>query len=362
MKKTISLLIVAFGLFTAFMAIPAFSVKGANLNSTVLYGADSTGTARLQVIHNSADAAAAVVDVWVDSIKLIPNFAFRTASPFVDAPAGVHLNIGIAPANSTSASQAIATFPVTLTANETYVVVANGIVSPTGYNPSPAFGLDVFPGAREMGTTAGSTDVLVIHGSTDAPVVDVLAGPATLIDNLAYGQFTGYYPVPAADLVLDIADETGSTIVVSYSAPLATLGLADSAITVVASGFLDPSNNSNSSNTFGLWVALASGGNLMPLPVATSNVEKIDPVNNFRVYPNPASSRVAFEFNLTSNAPLSAELFDMNGRLIDLISTGSFSTGNNNGSFDVSHLQNGLYILRLTGDSVVKNQRVIVQK
>lgn len=213
-----------------------------------------------------------------------------------------------------------------------------------------------------MGTTAGSTDVLVIHGSTDAPVVDVLTGTATLIDNLAYGQFAGYYPVPATDLVLDIADETGSTILVSYSAPLATLGLTDSAITVVASGFLDPSNNSNSSNTFGLWVALASGGNLIPLPVATSNVEKIDPVNNFRVYPNPASSQVTFEFNLTSEAPLSAELFDMNGRLIDLISAGSFSTGNNNGSFDVSNLQNGIYILRLTGDSVVKNHRVIVQK
>ena len=40
-------------------------------------------TARVQVIHNSADAAAELVDVYLNETLLIPNFAFRTASPFV---------------------------------------------------------------------------------------------------------------------------------------------------------------------------------------------------------------------------------------------------------------------------------------
>ena len=45
-------------------------------------------TARLQVIHNSADVAADQVDVYLNGTLLLDNFAFRTATPFIDAPAG----------------------------------------------------------------------------------------------------------------------------------------------------------------------------------------------------------------------------------------------------------------------------------
>ena len=58
-------------------------------------------TARVQVIHNSADAAAESVDVYLNETLLIPNFAFRTASPFVDAPAGIEIDLSVAPPNST---------------------------------------------------------------------------------------------------------------------------------------------------------------------------------------------------------------------------------------------------------------------
>ncbi|MFK5283910.1 hypothetical protein ACI3PL_30465, partial [Lacticaseibacillus paracasei] len=54
-------------------------------------------TARVQVIHNSADAAASVVDVWLGTTKIIDDFAFRTASAFINATAGSPINIGIAP-------------------------------------------------------------------------------------------------------------------------------------------------------------------------------------------------------------------------------------------------------------------------
>ena len=55
-------------------------------------------TARLQVIHNAADPLAASVDVYINGNKALDNFAFRTATPFIDVPSGADLNIGIAPA------------------------------------------------------------------------------------------------------------------------------------------------------------------------------------------------------------------------------------------------------------------------
>ncbi|MCB0764906.1 MAG: DUF4397 domain-containing protein, partial [Flavobacteriales bacterium] len=91
------------------MRIPILSIP-------LLFGALGAvaQTARVQVIHNSADAAAATVDVYLNTTLLFDDVAFRTASPFVDAPAGVQFTVGIAPASSTSSSDAIYTEDFTL--------------------------------------------------------------------------------------------------------------------------------------------------------------------------------------------------------------------------------------------------------
>ena len=47
--------------------------------------------------------------------------------------------------------------------------MANGIVSTSGYMPNVPFDLYVQAGARENATNAANTDLLVFHGSTDAP-------------------------------------------------------------------------------------------------------------------------------------------------------------------------------------------------
>jgi hypothetical protein len=226
-------------------------------------------TARVQVIHNSADAAAAVVDVWLNNTLLLDNFAFRTASPFVDAPAGVEFTIAIQGPDSTSPANPIWSQTYTLAEDETYILVANGIVSATGYSPMPAFDIEVYAMGREQATNAANTDVLVFHGSTDAPTVDVYetgVGAGQIVNNLMYTDFAGYLELGTDDYVLEIRDETGTTTVAAYQAPLETLGLDGAALTVVASGFLNPANNSNG-EAFGLWVALPAGGDLVELPL-----------------------------------------------------------------------------------------------
>jgi hypothetical protein len=232
--------------------------------------------ARLQVIHNSADALAQAVDIYLNGDLLIDDFAFRTASAFIDAPANVTNEIAVAPAMSTSASQAVATVPVVLDARDTYVAIANGIISPMGYSPATPFSLDVYDMGREEASTAGNTDVLVFHGSTDAPTVDVVesgVGAGTIVDDLAYGDFQGYLELATADYVLDIALQSGDNAF-SYNAPLQTLVLEDEALVVVASGFVDPSVNSNGP-AFGLWVALPAGGDLVELPASTARLQVI---------------------------------------------------------------------------------------
>ncbi len=239
-------------------------------------------TARVQVIHNCADAAAASVDVWLNTTLLLDNFAFRTASPFVNAPAGTPIDLTICGPTSTDTTQEVIRFSgITLTANETYVITANGIVSAAGYSPNPAFTLDIFALGQETATNVANTDVLVLHGSTDAPVVDVVAvGAGTLINNIAYGNYNAtYLNLPTADYNIQIRNAAGTDVVAEYAAPLQTLNLQGAALTVVASGFLNPANNSNGP-AFGLWAALPSGGALVQLPSVAISTARVQVIHN----------------------------------------------------------------------------------
>lgn len=298
-----------------------------------------SSTSRVQVIHNSPDDIATEVDIYLNGEMLIDDFAFRTASPFIDAPAGTDIEIDVAPSTSMDVSESIANFPLTLVSRSTYVVVAEGItgLSPTEYDPAPAFGLEIYDMGREAASEATNTDVLVHHGSTDAPTVDVFetSVPAgTLVDNAAYGDFAGYLELGTADYLLEIRDETGETTVAGYGAPLATLGLEGAAITVVASGFLDPSVNGDGP-AFGLWVALADGGELVPLPTAFAGIENEETVD-FELFPNPAVDMV--QINTENNEAVELVIItDMNGRVVQ---TSSFVP-----QINVSDLEQGMYLI-----------------
>ena len=239
-------------------------------------------TARLQIVHNSADAAASSVDIYVNGALTYNDVDFRTATAFGDVPAGVELNVGIALSTSTSVNDTLVNFPVTLAANETYVVVADGIISGSGYTLPNSFGLSVYGMGRESATNSANTDVLVHHGATDAPTVDVYetgVGAGLIVDDLAYTDFQGYLELPTADYTLEVRDATGAVTVAAYSAPLSTLSLDGNALIVVASGFLNPANNNNGAD-FGLFVALPSGGALIPLPAVNSTTARLQIIHN----------------------------------------------------------------------------------
>ena len=234
--------------------------------------------ANVQVIHNSADPAAEFVDVYVNDVLALDDVEFRTATSFLELPAGTPVSIDVAGASSgvlgdpLNPDDSLYNLTTTLAVGESYVVVANGVLNPADFNASVNtidFELNVFAGAQQVSTNPGETSLLVNHGSPDAPAVDVVetSVPAgTLVDDISYPEFQGYVDVGTADYILNVETADNSAVVATYEANLASLGLSDVAITVLASGFLDPSVNQNGA-AFGLWVALPAGGPLVELPV-----------------------------------------------------------------------------------------------
>jgi hypothetical protein len=299
--------------------------------------------AHVQVIHNCADAAAATVDIYAGAAKL-DDVKFRTATGFIPFETTSPLTVAVAPASSSSAADAIFTKNLSLQAGASYIVVADGIVSTTGYSPAPAFDLQVYDKARESGSAMANTDVLIHHGSTDAPTVDVLSGTTKLSDDLAYTSFAGYLELPNDDYPLAITTADGATVVKRYSAPLKTLSLGGKALTVLASGFLDPAKNSGGA-AFGLWAALSSGGPLVELPEAPLSIRSVSMDTDLILYPNPAGDEI--RVNGLSKGSHNFTVVDLSGRAV------LQGILNNGAAINVSNLQAGQYFIQLQQEDLI---------
>lgn len=246
----------------------------ASLIALFAINAGAQGTAKVQVIHNAADPAASSVDIYLGAEKALDNVAFRTATPFLDLPAGVPLVIGVAPASSMSVADVLATFTLTLEANGTYLAIANGVLNKSTFAANPGganIGFNLFPiaSARTQADSSASVDIKVFHGVTDVGQVDIYAGENKLLSEVGYGVASAYLSVPPSTYVLGVAPAGGQPIA-RFTADVSTLG--GQAITVIASGFLNPAANADGA-AFGLFAVLSSGGAFLPLP-AVQEVEK----------------------------------------------------------------------------------------
>ncbi len=344
-------------------------------------------TARLQVIHNAADPAADSVDVYVNGTRLLDNFKFRSATPFVDVPAGVPVNIGVAGPNSISVQDTIKNFVVTFTGGKTYVAVANGVLNPLQFASNPngrsiAFTLFARDGIRERGVARFLTDLIVVHGSTDAPTVDVKVRGLNflpLVNNLTYGDFSHYLSLPPLRYTLNITPGNSNTVVASFVADLR--GLGGAAAVVFASGFLDPSSNQNGP-AFGLFAALPSG-QVVALPSASATSGPLEGDEQLALskngedefglnvpaefalsqnYPNPFNPSTTISYALASPEFVSLKVYNMLGQEMATLVNEQKAAGRYTVNLDASGFASGTYIYRLQAGSFVDTRKLSVLK
>jgi hypothetical protein len=187
--------------------------------------APEAGEARVRVAHFSPDAPA--VDILIGGERVVQGLRFREVSGYLAVPAGSY-EVGVAPAGGSPI------FTVSLTVGEGQVVTAwaNGLLGGSGgqaFKVTPTVDFEAEPVAEEA-------RVRVLHGSADAPAVDVLVDDTAVVSGLTFGNATDYLSLEAGTYNVKIRASGTTTIV--FDGPLTVEG--GQAYTVAALGALSP--------------------------------------------------------------------------------------------------------------------------
>lgn len=300
-------------------------------------------SARIQFIHNSADAALPAVDIYANGILIANNLPYRSATRYMEMPSDVAVRIDIAPDSSTSADAAIYSIDATFSAGNQSIGILHGAVSQTGYPSLEPLQFSVFSEAREVANLDNMTDVLMLNTLLDVPQINIVmpARPGEQINADVFYRptATGYYELAPSHYEIKVTS-LDNTLSTSYRMPLGSMRLHGKAVTVIPSGFLYPSLNQNGPE-FAVLLALPNGGQLIPLEMVANNVYSFAEAN-ILMHPNPAVDFLNFEF------PFSTRI--INARIIDIMGREVRSHQNISTKLDVSDLQNGVYTLNLEID------------
>jgi hypothetical protein len=160
--------------------------------------ASAANEAMVRVLHASPDAPA--VDVKVNDANVLTNVPFKTISNYLPLAAGTY-NIKVC---ATGTATCVINADLTFAANTKYTVAATNVLASIEAKvitdaPAPA---------------AGTTQVRVIHFSSDTPAVDVLTqdGATTVVDNLAYPNATNYLSLPGGSYDLKVCANADNSV------------------------------------------------------------------------------------------------------------------------------------------------------
>jgi len=212
------------------------------------FGAPADGRARVRIVHAGADAPTVALDVGNNGSVEVASLARfdNTGAAGVDLPAGQSFQVGVLAGNTKVTAFTIPALP---SRGEVFVI-ATGQLSA---KPRETNGFSLL--AAGVGFIKQNPVVYALHGSPDAPAVDIFAGNDQLVDNLSFGNLSAPLQVPPGTYNLDFFGYTAGATRPSGS-PVATRATPELAAgeryLVVASGFLSPASDDPTSSTFEL--------------------------------------------------------------------------------------------------------------
>ena len=207
-----------------------------------IVGSASAQAARIQVIHTSPDPTVEWLSLYLNDIKVADSLLFRSATPYIEVPAGTGIQAGFAPLNSTSPSDIFETVTIDLEEGKDYVAVILGVFGPN-YRPNPdgiPIGLNLLvEEARPLAASPETSDYLFVNGVTDAPNLDFRPRSGDPIaSGVPFGSAVGYVAFNQYVYTMDVATTDAPDRILGFF-DIDVGFLKDKAFTVLTSGFLD---------------------------------------------------------------------------------------------------------------------------
>ena len=307
-------------------------------------------TARVQFIHA---ASYETVDVFANGALLLDNFAWRTATPFLDVPADTPLAIELVPSNALSTTPTV-NLDLEFKSGGTYVVAVNGTFDQNDPWPVEA---TVRDNAVEQANDPNKLAFSFFQGVPDfgVPTFDIIVEgeEGVLWDNAGYKSFFDYQDVqPGPVVYISTPADDNTSFFLGFLVDLA-FWKGKSAVqfnTGLSSTWTEP------------WIALSNGGTF-PLRRPTANqplIQNQDHVYQLEVSPNPASHVVNIRFDLKAESPVLLDLFDNQGKFVKNIQVGILSEGTHRFDMEVAGLSKGMYILSLKTSSGEQTRTLMI--
>lgn len=94
----------------------------------------------------------------------------------------------------------------------------------------------------------------------------------------------------------------------------------------------------------------------------TTNMRKSLNAGRVSLYPNPANNKLVVSYEIIKEGAVQLQVFNTNGDMLDNRSIQHDNAGNFDTSFDIAHLANGIYLMRIVQNNEIKNIRFTVIK
>jgi hypothetical protein len=272
---------------------------------------------QIQFVHTSADTMLSEVDIWLNDSLWFPSFEFEAATPFVTIPCDDTVRVRVT-ATGDSMTAFIESMHL-LEANQLHRLYLWGIFDTEHYNPAPALAWKVDSGISLTANNSNEFNLHFFHAATDLGAVDLnetTLPVAPLFNNIAAGNISPEATFTAEnDLVFALRNTPTQFLFGSYSLPVSSLSLINSATTLISTGFRQPANNSNGPS-LKMWALLPSGEMIELLPhVGINNTTNLS--NQINLFPNPCHSFIRITDNVASEQIISVQLFDVMGKMIE---------------------------------------------
>jgi hypothetical protein len=191
----------------------------------------------VRIVHAGPDAPSVDIDVGDDGsvdYSDLARFA-DTGAEGIALPSGEALQVGI----RLVAGDKVTAFttPELPDGEEIFVIATGSLAQPA--RADDGFSLLAVASTGSLGFIKQNPVVYALHGSPDAPAVDIYAGESLLVENIAFGELSGTVQVPPGTYTLDFyvtGTGTGSPTA-SFDTPDL---MAGSAYLAVAAGELAP--------------------------------------------------------------------------------------------------------------------------